>query len=208
MSQMMMRCVMLGATCGMRSTFGPALTARSLSGRGNGDLGRLSFMATPGAARALAWLAVGECLADKVPGIPARTQAGPMVVRLIAGSLSAAAVATAKRRGGERDAAEGFDTKSANSGDAGPSPLSRVATAIGEKSAVVPAGTDPLAPLAAAAGGAAGAMCGTFGFYLARRLLTLGGLLPDWTVAVAEDVLAVTLAQRALSPEPLPDLIK
>lgn len=85
----------LGAVTGLRSMMGAAVVARELSAR---DLPRRRprhpaarlerWLTQPAVARSLELLALGEIIADKLPGIPPRITTGPLVGRaVIAGVL-------------------------------------------------------------------------------------------------------------------------
>ena len=84
----------LGAAAGLRSMTPPAVVAWA------GRLGHLDLEPTPLAflgSAALAWLlaaaALGELVADKLPFTPSRTRPGPLVARLVTGTISGAALA-------------------------------------------------------------------------------------------------------------------
>ncbi|MDX1530449.1 MAG: hypothetical protein R3362_02890 [Rhodothermales bacterium] len=84
----------MGVIAGMRSLSAPALVSRRLSQRrrrGRGWPARL--LGSGRVADALTLLAAGEMIADKLPAIPARTEAGPLTGRAMTGALSGAAVA-------------------------------------------------------------------------------------------------------------------
>ena len=90
----------LGVVCGMRSTFGPALVARKLSGSvPRLFLGRLEFMRSAKTANFLSVAAVGELIGDKLPQTPARTKPGPVVGRTLSGALCGAALGRSAGRG-------------------------------------------------------------------------------------------------------------
>ena len=83
---------------------------------------------------------------------------------------------------------------------AGVGPLVRaVAGAVG--AVQLGAGTTPARRVAVAGAGAVGALAGTWGGYGWRRLVARRGF-PDWPAAVAEDVLAITLAAASLGAVP------
>ena len=52
----------------------------------------LAFLAHPATAYIFTALAIGELVADKLPGTPSRKAAGPFAGRLITGALSGAAI--------------------------------------------------------------------------------------------------------------------
>jgi uncharacterized membrane protein len=85
----------LGAVTGLRSMTALALIARELSGRTlRRPAGRLQrWLARDRVAAAIGLLAVGEIIADKLPGLPDRIRPGPLGGRAgIAGLLGAMAV--------------------------------------------------------------------------------------------------------------------
>ncbi|HYH81951.1 MAG TPA: DUF4126 family protein [Longimicrobium sp.] len=92
------RAAALGAAAGMRSMAAPAALSRHMAGAGksSGELERL--FAHPSAPTALRLASVAELVADKLPIIPNRTDAGPLGARMAAGALCGAVVA---RRGRE-----------------------------------------------------------------------------------------------------------
>ena len=93
----------LGWTAGMRSMTPPALVSRALDDRSG--LGRLLArrhqptrgLSTRTAATALSLAALGEMAADKLPVIPARTTAAPLLGRIGSGALVGAVLAQARR---------------------------------------------------------------------------------------------------------------
>jgi uncharacterized membrane protein len=89
----------LGAITGIRTLAAPALLGHELSERGASDgNSRLErFLASDGASRLLTVLAGGEMLADKLPFAPDRTSPGPLIVRAMIGSLTAATYAVSRR---------------------------------------------------------------------------------------------------------------
>lgn len=91
----------LGAVTGLRSMSGLALVSRELSDRRRlpGSARRLeAWLAEDMVAVALSALALGEMLADKLPGVPARVAPGPLFGRgLIGGLLGALAVGRDER---------------------------------------------------------------------------------------------------------------
>ena len=93
----------LGWAAGMRSMTPPALVSRALADRSG--LGRLlarrhqptRALATRTAARLLSLAALGEMAADKLPSIPDRTDAVPLLGRIGSGALVGAVLAQARR---------------------------------------------------------------------------------------------------------------
>jgi uncharacterized membrane protein len=73
-----------GAVSGSRSMLGPALVARAASSS------RL--------APILSYLAAGEFAADKLPAIPARTDALPLFGRIVSGAIVGASVCSRRQR--------------------------------------------------------------------------------------------------------------
>jgi uncharacterized membrane protein len=81
----------LGLVAGARSFLSPALLARLADGRPTGPAARL--LGHPLARRALPALALLESLGDKLPFMPARSEALPLLGRLASGALVGAAAA-------------------------------------------------------------------------------------------------------------------
>lgn len=74
----------VGGLTGSRSMLGPAIAADHL---------------LPGAlGRGVQLLLAGECVADKHPQMPSRTDLLPMAGRMISGAMAAAALASSRRR--------------------------------------------------------------------------------------------------------------
>ena len=89
----------LGAVSGMRSMAAPAIVSRlASSGLLPLEESQIGFLTNPKASKATAILAAGEALADKLPFIPNRTQAVPLIGRAISGAMSGAAFSTGKKR--------------------------------------------------------------------------------------------------------------
>lgn len=80
----------LGAIAGMRTMSAPALLVAYLRRQGpeNVDGSALQLLASPTAEWATRLLAAGELAADKVPGIPARTDPAPLLARALSGGLA------------------------------------------------------------------------------------------------------------------------
>jgi uncharacterized membrane protein len=74
----------LGAVSGSRSLLAPALVARRMS-------------SSP-LARILSLLAAGEVVTDKLPSIPARTDALPLMGRLASGAIVGASISKGRYR--------------------------------------------------------------------------------------------------------------
>jgi uncharacterized membrane protein len=86
----------MGVVGGLRSMTAPAVVAWagrlgwiSLSGS------PLAFMSSRSAAGIFTLAALGEFVADLLPGVPARTSAFPLAARIVVGFLSGACVAVA-----------------------------------------------------------------------------------------------------------------
>lgn len=91
----------LGAVAGMRSLSAPAFLAHRLSGEhaeahGEGPLAEM--MSSKASAWTLGLLAVGELVADKLPGIPARISPPALIIRLASGAFVGAGVARRAKR--------------------------------------------------------------------------------------------------------------
>lgn len=86
--------LLIGVVCGLRSMTAPALVcwAAHLDLL---DLGGspLAFMASPIALWIFTFAAVGELIADKLPKVPRRTSAGPLIVRILLGGICGGALA-------------------------------------------------------------------------------------------------------------------
>ena len=93
------RAALFGAVTGMRSMMGTALISRHLAeGRNwHGSNAPTNALSSHSAANLMAVLSAGEVVADKLPGIPARTAPGPLIVRAALGALAGGA-ASAERR--------------------------------------------------------------------------------------------------------------
>jgi uncharacterized membrane protein len=76
---------------------GPAIVSRSLAGGLLGGMGKTGprWFGTRSTATTLAALAVGELVADKLPFIPDRTTAGPLLGRFVGGGICGAAICLA-----------------------------------------------------------------------------------------------------------------
>jgi uncharacterized membrane protein len=84
---------LIGCICGMRSMTAPALVAWGAHlGWLHLEGSRLAFFAHPLSLVIFSLFAIGELIADKLPFIPARIQAGPLGVRMIFAALCAAAL--------------------------------------------------------------------------------------------------------------------
>ena len=87
---------LIGVVCGLRSMTGPALVCWGahlgwlhLTGS------HVAFLASTIALVVFSLFAIGELIADKLPNIPRRTAAGPLVWRVLMGGLCGGAFAVA-----------------------------------------------------------------------------------------------------------------
>jgi uncharacterized membrane protein len=84
---------LLGCVCGLRSMTAPAVVAWAAHlGWLHLDGSLLAFFANKVSLAIFSLFALGELIADKLPFIPPRTQAGPLGVRILFGALCGAAV--------------------------------------------------------------------------------------------------------------------
>jgi uncharacterized membrane protein len=84
---------LLGCVCGLRSMTAPAVVAWGAHlGWLHLDGSLLVFFASKISLVVFSLFAVGELIADKLPFIPPRTQAGPLGVRILFGAACGAAV--------------------------------------------------------------------------------------------------------------------
>lgn len=98
----------LGAIAGMRSMSAPALVSGYLARTGRGGSDALTDrLSSPRVAKALALMAMGELVVDKLPGVPDRIDIGPLTGRMLSGAVSAAALALLRRRSVVAGAATG-----------------------------------------------------------------------------------------------------
>ncbi len=89
----------MGAMSGMRSMSAPAVLGKiSRNGGLEGSSGPLGFIHSAGFMPVSGALAVGELIADKLPFIPNRTAAGPLLGRALMGAFSGAVVCSARKR--------------------------------------------------------------------------------------------------------------
>jgi uncharacterized membrane protein len=89
----------IGFVAGLRSLTAPAVVAWAahlawLNLQGSG----LAFMGSTAAAVIFSLLAIGELIADKIPGVPRRTTTAPLLARICTGALSGACLAAAAGR--------------------------------------------------------------------------------------------------------------
>jgi uncharacterized membrane protein len=84
---------LLGCICGLRSMTAPALVAWGAHlGWLHLDGSLLAFLANKISLVIFSLFALGELIADKLPIIPPRTQAGPLGVRILFGAMCGAAI--------------------------------------------------------------------------------------------------------------------
>ena len=89
----------LGLVAGMRTMSAPTLVSRiARKGHLAAAGSKLAFLNHPGALSTSALLAVGELVADKIPSLPARTDAGPLIARAVSGGLSGAVLCSARKK--------------------------------------------------------------------------------------------------------------
>ena len=88
--------LLIGVVCGLRSMTAPALVCWGAHlGWLNLTGSPLAFLRHPIALILFTLAAIGELIADKLPIIPRRTTPGPLIVRILLGALSGAALAIA-----------------------------------------------------------------------------------------------------------------
>jgi uncharacterized membrane protein len=86
---------LLGCICGLRSMTAPAVVAWGAHlGSLHLEGSLFAFFANKISLVIFSLFAVGELIADKLPFIPPRTQAGPLVVRMVFGAMCGAASCT------------------------------------------------------------------------------------------------------------------
>jgi uncharacterized membrane protein len=93
------RAALFGAVSGLRSMMGAALISRHLArsiGHNEGDKLTMALSGM-GTAKVLSVLSASEVVADKLPGVPARTQPGSLAARALLGALVGAAACSEKR---------------------------------------------------------------------------------------------------------------
>ena len=91
--------VLVGAAAGLRSFTAPAVVSELARSRAlAAEVEGLQFVRRPAIAHTITALAIGEAIADKLPFIPNRTDAVPLIGRAVTGGLSAAAVCSSNRR--------------------------------------------------------------------------------------------------------------
>ena len=89
----------MGAIAGMRSMSAPKMVSQfSEVGIIPEDGAPMAWLNHPTVSKALDFLSTGERIADKLPFIPARTQAGPLIARGLSGGISGAAISARTKR--------------------------------------------------------------------------------------------------------------
>jgi uncharacterized membrane protein len=79
---------LMGCVCGLRSMTAPAVVCWAVHlGWLQLDGTKLAFLHSPVSLAVFTLLAIGELVADKLPFIPSRIMAGPLVVRILFGAL-------------------------------------------------------------------------------------------------------------------------
>jgi uncharacterized membrane protein len=96
-----------GAVAGARALTAPAALARTLARNPAPRESPGRQLADPAVARVLSIVALGELVADKLPGVPNRNAALPLLGRAASGALVGAAVGTGARGGRAAGAAIG-----------------------------------------------------------------------------------------------------
>ena len=93
MALLLLGAFLMGCVCGLRSMTAPAVVAWGTHlGWLHLQGGLPAFFAHKISLVIFSVFAVGELIADKLPFIPGRTQAGPLAVRVIFGALCGAAL--------------------------------------------------------------------------------------------------------------------
>ena len=87
----------LGAVAGMRSMSAPALVSYAATSGQDEGLSQ-SPLASQTASKVLGLLAVGEMIADKLPGIPDRTSTPSLAARAASGAFSGAAIFNSRKK--------------------------------------------------------------------------------------------------------------
>lgn len=143
----------LGAATGLRSMAAPSQLSRYLcESPGRAAKGRAAgVMAWPAARSVLQFAALGEMVVDKLPIVPDRIEAGPLLGRVVWGAVAGGVLAQLNRE----------------------------------------------SCIQGALLGGAAAAAATYAGYYARKALTRDVKLPDLTVALCEDVVAIALARHA-----------
>jgi uncharacterized membrane protein len=95
MAHPLFKAAAIGMVAGMRCMSAPAIVAENIGTKGNDNeaLGPLALLGDDRVRKVLAIAAGAELIADKLPFIGQRIDAGPLTVRLISGAVCGAAVA-------------------------------------------------------------------------------------------------------------------
>jgi uncharacterized membrane protein len=92
-SSVLLCAFLIGCVCGLRSMTAPAVIAWGAHlGWLHLEGGLLGFFASKITLVVFSLFAIGELIADKLPFIPARTQPGPLGVRIIFGGMCGTAL--------------------------------------------------------------------------------------------------------------------
>lgn len=91
--------LVLGVSAGLRSMTPPAVVAWAAGSWPGVAASPLSFMASRLVSYLFIAFAAGELIADKLPFIPSRLMAGPLIARICSGALCGAVVAAAAGAG-------------------------------------------------------------------------------------------------------------
>jgi len=93
MALLLLGAFLMGCVCGLRSMTAPAVVAWGAHlGWLHLQGGLLAFFAHKISLVIFSLFAIGELIADKLPFIPARTEIGPLAVRVIFGAMCGAAL--------------------------------------------------------------------------------------------------------------------
>lgn len=94
------KAVCLGIVSGMRSMLAPAILSRHFVRNPPHQLGGtvLGYLTSPKLAAALAVISAGELIADKLPFVPSRISAAPLLGRAVSGAICGAALCAAEGR--------------------------------------------------------------------------------------------------------------
>lgn len=87
----------IGAVAGMRTMSAPALVSYAATTGQNEGMSQ-TLLASQNVSKVLGLLAVGEMIADKLPGIPDRTSAPSLAARAASGAFSGAAIFTSRKK--------------------------------------------------------------------------------------------------------------
>lgn len=98
MKNVFAQAILMGIVAGMRSMSAPALVSQNLSSKKPGAISSspLDSLHSENVAAVLTALAAGEMIADKMPGIPARTEISPLIGRTLSGALCGVALCKEK----------------------------------------------------------------------------------------------------------------